>query len=65
MTVTAGVGVGQSYVNMLSKLPVDNLENFNEHPEKRKEEFKVCGQAKKDEYFRVSKYSELNDMRFK
>ena len=41
-------GVGQSYVNPPRKLPVDNLENFNERPEKRNEELEVCGQAKTD-----------------
>ena len=58
VTVTAGVGQSPR------KLPVDNLENFNERPDKRNEELEVCGQAQ-DGYFRVSKYSMLNNMRFK
>ena len=39
-------GVGQSYVNPPRKVPVDNLENFNDRPED--EELEVCGQAKMD-----------------
>ena len=39
VTVTAGVGQSPR------KLPGDNLENFNERPDKRKEELEVCGQA--------------------
>ena len=58
---------GQSYVNPPRKLPVDNLKNFNERPEKRNEELESVAKlkTKTDSYFRVSKYSELNDMRFK
>ena len=67
LKVTVTAGVGQSYVNPPRKLPVDNLENFNERPEKRNVELEICGQAKTktDTYFRVSKYSELNYMKFK
>ena len=42
LKVTVTAGVGQS----TRKLPVDNLENFNERPDRRNEELEVCSQAK-------------------